>query len=243
MNRDPKYLLENPVEVGSALTELLRGADRLCTSRAGEILPVYLIRVDVRRRKVMLLPYGGERERKLLVSASELAFEGSAYGTPIEFKLGPMSEELEFTPDGDERDVLVADFPQQLYRMQRREYFRAPVAPPNTRCAIWQRGDGEDVVFRIQDVSLAGIGLRVEASTTGLPESGKLMHEVELHFEEHGSTRALLQVVISHEVIEHDTRRGKVPYIHLGCIFAEPDLQRDSFLQRLVTTLELNSRK
>lgn len=243
MSRDPKYLLTNPVEVGSALNELLRGADRLFTQRAGEVLPVYLVRVEVRRRKLALVAYGGERERKLLTSASRLKFEGSAYGTPVEFTLGALTEETEMSLDGEERVALVANFPEELYRMQRREYFRVPVAPPNTRRASWLPEHGEAISFRIQDASLAGVGLRVEAGTPGIPQDGQLMHDVQLDFEEFGKITALLQLINSREVTEHDPRRGKVPYLHLGCIFAEPDLQRESFLQKLVTTLELSPRK
>jgi len=243
MTRDPQYLLDNPVEVGSALKELLRGADRLCTTYGGEVLPVYLTDINVRRRTVSFLPYGGDRERALLASASELLFEGTAYGTPIEFKLGALQEVDEFSPDGHDRIVLQAPFPPQLYRMQRRQFFRAPVAPPNTRRAIWKSPGGRLLVFRIQDISLSGIGLRTEHSADALPAEGSLMHPVQLDFEEHGGIEAWLQVVVRHTISEFDTRRGHVNYAHLGCIFAEPDGQRESFLQRLVFALEKNTRR
>ena len=243
LTRDPQYLLENPVEIGYVLKELLRGADRICTSRGGEILPVYLTQVDVRRRTVNFLPYGGERERQLLVSASELLFEGAAYGTPVEFSLGPLAMVEEMTDEGDERQVIQSPFPTQLYRMQRRQFFRAPVAPPNTRRAVWQNREGAMVVFRIQDVSLSGIGLRIEANTDGLPPEGALMYPVQLDFEEHGGIEAWLQVVAKHNTTEFDTRRGHIEYTHLGCIFAEPDAQREAFLQKLVFALEKNVRR
>ncbi|MGE4338470.1 MAG: flagellar regulator YcgR PilZN domain-containing protein, partial [Pigmentiphaga sp.] len=155
ITHDPQYLLNNPVEIGSALKELLRGADRLGTIYGGEVLPVYLTDINVRRRTVSLLPYGGDRERALLASATKLLFKGAAYGTPIEFKLGPLQEVEEFSSDGQNRVALQAPFPQELYRMQRRQFFRAPVAPPNTRHATWKSPGGQLLVFRIQDISLS----------------------------------------------------------------------------------------
>lgn len=242
-NHDPQFLLDNPVEVGSALKELQRGAELIATEVAGELLQVTLTDVNVRARTVSFAPYGGQRERALMRGASQLSFKGSAYGTPMEFNLGPFAEVEEVTDEGDERTVLRAAFPTQLYRLQRRQFFRAPVAPPNTRRATWRNPEGPTLQFRIQDVSLSGIGLRCEANTPGLPQDGQLMHPVRLDFEEHGSVEAWLQVVARRTTTEFDTRRGHVDYVHLGCVFAEPDNQREAFLQRLVFLLEQNQRR
>ncbi|MGE4337549.1 MAG: hypothetical protein AB7E55_16445, partial [Pigmentiphaga sp.] len=87
------------------------------------------------------------------------------------------------------------------------------------------------------------IGLRIEQSTDTLPDAGALMHPVQLDFEEHGGIEAWLQIIVRHTVPEFDTRRGHVNYAHLGCLFAEPDGQRENFLQRLVFALEKNARR
>src|SRR5690554_4458822 len=149
---DPQFLLDNPVEIGSALKELQRGGELLAAQVAGERVQVYVTSVNVRQRTVSFTPYGGARERALMRNASKLEFHGRAYGTPMEFSLGPFEETEEENDEGDTRVVLRAQFPTQLYRIQRRQFFRAAVAPPNTRRATWTTPEGRTLQFRIQDV-------------------------------------------------------------------------------------------
>jgi len=240
---NPEYWLSDPLAIGSALNELLRSSEHLTVTRGVELLPSVILSVDIRRRTFRFRPYGGEREFDQLKDAQELQFRGSAYGAQIDFPI--VSGSRPITPEMDdtlEHPVFECDFPLQLYRLQRREYFRARVAPPNTRVAVWASPAGGAIRFRIQDVSLSGVGLRSPLNADALPKPGDELRDVVLDFNELGTLRASIRVIATRTVTEFDMRQGNVDYINLGCEFTEADAKRDNFLQKLVYQLELASR-
>src|SRR5690606_23725660 len=240
---NPEYWLSDPLAIGSALNELLRSAEHLTVTRGTELLPSVILSVDIRRRTFRFRPYGGEREFDPPKDAPELQFRGSAYGAQIDFPI--VSGSRPITPEMDdslEHPVFECSFPLQLYRLQRREYFRARVAPPNTRVAVWTSPAGGAIRFRIQDVSLSGVGLRSPLNADALPKPGDELRDVVLDFNELGTLRASIRVIATRTVTEFDMRQGNVDYINLGCEFIEVDAKRDNFLQKLVYQLELASR-
>ena len=240
---NPEHWLTDPLAIGSALNELLRSADHLAVTRGVEPLPSVIVSVDIRRRTFRFRPYGGEREFDQIKDARELQFRGAAYGAQIDF---PIVDGLRaITPDMDDmldQPVFECDFPMQLYRLQRREYFRARVAPPNTRVAVWTSPAGGAIRFRIQDVSLSGVGLRSPLQAEALPKPGDELRDVVLDFNELGTLRASIRVIATRTVTEFDMRQGNMEFTNLGCEFLEQDSRRETFLQRLVYQLEQAAR-
>lgn len=236
------YWLTDPLEIGSALKELLRSTDKLDIWHGEEPVPSFILAVDTRARTFQFRPYGGDAEFQSLVGAGTLKFDGSAKGAPITFAVNG----LKVLPCADDNTqagpVFEAAFPAKLYRLQRREYFRARASPPNTRVAVWTPPAGDDIQFRIHDVSQAGLGMRSSLQAAALPEIGQKLCDVVLDFNEYGTMRAQLQVISCHELVEFDIRLGHVKYMHLGCEFSQADPKRDIFLQKLVYQLEQASR-
>ena len=240
---NPEYWLTDPLAIGSALNELLRSAEHLAVTRGVEPLPSVIVAVDSRRRTFRFRPYGGQREFDQLKDAPELQFRGAAYGAQIDFPVVNGSRAI--TPEMDDsldQPVFECEFPARLYRLQRREYFRVRVAPPNTRVAVWTSPAGGALRLRIQDVSLSGVGLRSPLQADALPKPGDELRDVVLDFNELGTLRASIRVIATRTVTEFDMRQGNVDYINLGCEFIEVDAKRDNFLQKLVYQLELASR-
>lgn len=240
---NPEHWLTDPLAIGSALNELLRGTDHLAVTQGVEPLPVFIVSVDTRRRTFRFRPYGGDLEFNQLKGAQELHFRGAAYGAQIDFPIVTGSRPV--TPDMDdslEQPAFECDFPTQLYRLQRREYFRARVAPPNTRVAVWTSPTGGAIRFRIQDVSLSGVGLRSPLQPEALPKPGDELRDVVLDFNELGTLRASIRVIATRQVTEFDMRQGNMELTNLGCEFMEEDSRRETFLQRLVYQLEQASR-
>ena len=240
---NPEHWLTDPLAIGSALNELLRSSEHLAVTRGIEPLPSVILEVNIRRRTFRFRPYGGEREFNQLKDAPELQFRGSAYGAQIDFPIASGARAI--TPEMDdalEDPVFECDFPVRLYRLQRREYFRARVAPPNTRVAVWASPAGGTVRFRIQDISLSGVGLRSPMEADALPKPGDELRDVVLDFNELGTLRASIRVIATRMVTEFDMRQGNMDYTNLGCEFIEQDSRRDTFLQKLVYQLEQASR-
>jgi len=240
---NPEFWMTDPLAIGSALNELLRSAEHLAVTRGVEPLPSVIVAVDSRRRTFRFRPYGGQREFDQLKDAPELQFRGAAYGAQIDFPVVNGSRAI--TPEMDDsldQPVFECEFPARLYRLQRREYFRARVAPPNTRVAVWTSPAGGAIRFRIQDVSLSGVGLRSPLQPDALPKPGDELRDVVLDFNELGTLRATLRVIATRTVTEFDMRQGNMEFVNLGCEFQETDPRRETFLQRLVYQLEQASR-
>jgi c-di-GMP-binding flagellar brake protein YcgR len=240
---NPEFWLTDPLAIGSALNELLRNAEHLAVTRGVEPLPSVMVAVDNRRRTFRFRPYGGQLEFDKLKDAPELQFRGAAYGAQIDFPV--VSGSRPITPEMDDSldyPVFECDFPLRLYRLQRREYFRARVAPPNTRVAVWTSPAGGSIRLRIQDVSLSGVGLRSPLQADALPKPGDELRDMVLDFNELGTLRADLRVIATRTVTEFDMRQGNMELINLGCEFQNEDSRRETFLQRLVYQLEQAAR-
>lgn len=240
---DSEFQLTSSLEIGSAMNELLHGTRMLHATCLGTHVAVRLVSVDVREGRFRFRPYGDSHTMGVLLLAETVGFEGASYGAQMRFAVGALRL---VTPEDDDRleePVLEAPLPQRMQRIQRREYFRAPVASPDTRAARWRGADGRVLTFRIQDVSLAGIGLRAQQSTPGLPEVGARLDEIALDFQSHGMLTANLEVVAIRQVTEFSLQSGNLEYRHIGCQFVGTDMQRDRFLQRLIPALEQASRR
>lgn len=236
------FELTTPLEVGSALKELLHGTRTLLVTCAGVHLEVQLLNVDTRTGSFRFRPFGGEHNMGVLMLASTLGFEGSSYSAQMRFTVNGLRL---VTPQDEaelEGPVLEARLPARLHRVQRREHFRVQTALPYARFARWRVETRQTLALRIQDVSIAGVGLRAPAATPGLPDVGVLMKEVELDFGTPGKLSADIEVVVSYPIREFHFQLGAQDHLHFGCRFTRPDRQREHFLQRVVTALERTGR-
>lgn len=239
---DSEFQLTSPLEIGSAMNELLHGTRMLHLNFRGTHVAVRLVAVDVRAGRFRFRPYGDPHIMGVLVLADTVGFEGASYSAQMRFVVGELRL---VTPDEDSRleeAVLEARLPSRMQRIQRREFFRALVTPQDPRGAQWQGPDGRALLFRIQDVSLAGIGLRAPLSTPALPEVGERLDEMALDFQSHGRLTANVEVVATHELTEFSRQSGNLEYRHIGCRFLDMDKDREWFLQRLILALERASR-
>lgn len=204
-------------------------------------IPCRLTDVDKTRRTFYFCPTDPS-DLPRIVQENALVFSGASRGAKVEFMVEGSVRVLE------EREPLTGNwiyetaFPLQLYRLQRRAFFRVRVSPPTTRVAKVRTQAGEELDFRIQDLSLAGVGLRIKPDTPGLPLPGELLANTWLDFNELGSMRASLKVVTTRKVVERSINDGETFLLHLGCEFMDADPKREAFLQKLVFQLELVAR-
>ncbi|MBU4610481.1 flagellar brake protein [Achromobacter sp. GG226] len=235
---DPEFLLTHAIDIGSALNELARHAERLSVSRPSGPLGVAICGVNLRERRLRFHPFKSS-ELSAFERADTLSFTGSAHGAQMTFELH--DARLIDERDDPELDapVLEADFPTQLYRVQRRAFYRSPAVPPDTRTASWRAASGQRQQLRIQNVSLGGVGLRSPLTPDNLPQPQDVLHDVTLDFNEYGTLEASLRVVAHHSLVEHSFTQGKVRYTHVGCEFVQVDRQRERFLERLVRQLDV----
>ncbi|MEK6425100.1 MAG: flagellar brake protein [Burkholderia gladioli] len=186
----PDYGRRNPLEIGVQLRNLLNRGDFLTVRYAGGQLVTRILAVDV-RGGTFTFDWGAlEAQNAQLLTAKRGAFEALPDGVRVEFSIGTPTQ-----VDFEGRPAFLASFPEVLYFVQRREYFRvdAPVLDPYI--ARGTLPDGNAFVFEIDNISLGGIGLRTTDERAATLDPGVTLPEVELSLATHGKLSLDLQLV------------------------------------------------
>jgi c-di-GMP-binding flagellar brake protein YcgR len=182
-----------------------------------------------------LFIYDGSTEHYLnrgLLDAEETFFSATQDGIRIQFVTG-RPEKYDF--DGE--FSFCAALPQSLYRVQRREFFRAAAPLVESYCCNATLPDGRRVVWDIVDLSLDGLGLRTKDPTVGELELDTPLSKAVLNFGRRGSVEADLKVTNVRNI-----RGPSNPVYRIGCRFERFPKSKEQEFQRLITYLELARR-
>lgn len=230
----PDYGRRNPLEIGVQLRNLVNRGDFLTVQYPGGQLVTRLLDVDVGAR-TFTFDWGAlDEQNDSILVAQHCKFSASPEGVRVEFATGtPRETRYEGLP------AFEAAFPDVLYCIQRREYFRvdAPIIDPY-QC----RGklpDGETFLFEVLNLSLGGVGLRTADERVAALELGTLLPDVELDLGSHGKLPLDLQLVSQRSTeLPNGTRRYQ-----LGFRFMSLPGSAENTLQRLITQLEMKRRQ
>ncbi|NML32055.1 flagellar brake protein [Paraburkholderia sp. G-4-1-8] len=229
----PDFGRRNPLEIGVQLRNLVNRGDFLTVEYAGGQLVTRLLDVDVRER-TFTFDWGALSEQNRgLLGAPRCQFHAAPDGVRVEFATAtPRETRFEGLP------AFEADFPDVLFYVQRREYFRvsAPILDPYMCTGRFPEGDA--FRFEVHDLSLGGVGMRTtDDRVAELPMGTRLM-DCELVFGGLGRLSLDLQLV-SHRSLSlpNGTQRYQ-----LGFRFLSLPGSAENTLQRLITQLEMKRR-
>jgi c-di-GMP-binding flagellar brake protein YcgR len=223
----------NPLEIGVQLRNLVNRGDFLTVQYAGGQLVTRLLDVDVRGR-TFTFDWGAlSDQNRGLLSATGCQFHAAPEGVRMEFVTGtPRETRFEGLP------AFEADFPQVLFYVQRREYFRvdAPILDPYM-CS-GRLPEGDSFRFEVHDLSLGGVGMRTSDERVADLPMGTSLEDCELSLAAFGRLRLDLQLV-SHRslALPNGTQRYQ-----LGFRFLTLPGSAENTLQRLITQLEMKRR-
>jgi c-di-GMP-binding flagellar brake protein YcgR len=229
----PDFGRRNPLEIGVQLRNLVNRGDFLTVEYPGGQFVTRLLDVDVRER-TFTFDWGAlSDQNKGLLGAPRCQFHASPDGVRVEFTT-PTPRETRF----EELPAFEADFPEVLFYVQRREYFRvaAPILEPFM--CIGRLSDGDTFRFEVHDLSLGGVGMRTtDVRVAELPMGARLM-DCELTLGALGRLSLDLQLV-SHRALAlpNGTQRYQ-----LGFRFLSLPGSAENTLQRLITQLEMKRR-
>ncbi|WP_207005254.1 flagellar brake protein [Trinickia mobilis] len=229
----PSFGRRNPLEIGVQLRNLLNRGDFLTVQYNGGQLVTRILDVDVRER-MFVFDWGALAEQnKGMLAAPRCMFHASPEGVRVEFTTSTPSEtRFEGLP------AFEAAFPEVLFYVQRREYFRvdAPILDPYVCKGLLPGGD--PFRFEVHDISLGGVGLRTTDERVAELPMGTVLEDVELFLNTHGTLSLGLQLV-SHRAanMPNGLRRYQ-----LGFRFMSLPGSAENTLQRLITQLEMRRR-
>jgi c-di-GMP-binding flagellar brake protein YcgR len=229
----PDFGRRNPLEIGVQLRNLLNRGDFLTVQYNGGQLVTRILDVDARGRK-FVFDWGALAEQNRgMLAAPRCMFHASPEGVRVEFTTSTPSEtRFEGLP------AFEAAFPEVLYYVQRREYFRvdAPIIDPYL--CRGRLPDGDSFRFEVHDLSLGGIGLRTTDERVAELPMGTTLTDVEVVLNTHGTLLLDMQLV-SHRASEMPN--GMRRY-QLGFRFVTLPGSAENTLQRLITQLEMKRR-
>jgi flagellar brake protein len=223
----------NPLEIGVQLRNLVNRGDFLTAQYKGGQLVTRILDVDVRER-TFTFDWGALAEQNQgLMAAPRCLFHAQPDGVRVEFSTStPRETRFEGRP------AFEADFPEVLFYVQRREFFRvdAPVLDPYI--CTGRLPSGERFTFEVHDLSLGGVGMRsTDVRVADLP-MGCVLEDCELSLGSPGKLSLDLQLVSFRavEMPNHSLR------YQLGLRFVELPGNAENTLQRLITQLEMKRR-
>jgi c-di-GMP-binding flagellar brake protein YcgR len=197
---DSDFLLTRPEEVRSAVFELThQDCQVLVRDAADRETAVLVLGIDKQTGHFFWRPrdFAGSdfatNDSRGLRVGMVLQFHGNGYGgVQIHFRV-PRPELVRFD---DGSAAFVSPLPERVTRIQRRKLFRASIVGTAVRCAGQWRPDAavKPILFAIRDISVEGIGLRVNRPALELPPAQTVMKEVYLDFGDFGNITTDLQI-------------------------------------------------
>lgn len=227
------FRITHPKAISSVFRQLMSRKNFLtveCSNRTHPIV-TRILAVD---ENAGLFIYEGSAEQldnRRLLESEENYFAATQDGIRVQFVSGrPEQHEFEGAL------AFRAQLPDGLYRMQRREFFRATAPLVETyRCTV--NLPDRLLAFDIYDLSFSGVGLRSKDPTLrGLP-IGTVLSKAVLDCRQRGLMETDLKINYLQNIQDLLD-----PLYHLGCRFQNFPRAKEPELQRLITYLELGRR-
>ena len=185
-------------------------------------------------RQQLIVDYGSNTyDNQLALQSEGLHISAETQGAKVEFALDALdSVEYEGLP------AFSAPLPQLLWLIQRREFFRvtAPLEPTFLCQSQW--ADGSCARFRLQDLSLGGIGVLADGPLPPVLDSGDILQNLQVDLGEYGQFTVDAQLI---HIGKRTTVSGKNETVvtpRLSFRFVALNAPQERQLQQVIFTLE-----
>lgn len=224
------YLLHTPVEIGFVLRSL---------AHKGDLVSIYfdhgqfaflstILDCDPKGQRFWFDVSSTEAINRAFLRSDHLVFAATPEGVRVQFVLhGGISED-----SYDDRPAFVAGFPDDLIKLQRREYFRldTPVGKPLV-CKL-RHPSGQVLELPLHDISIGGMGIWLAGQVP--IEQMDVFHGCRVDLGQLGVVEVSLEIRSKRQVTKHN---GTVQTM-LGTRFVNLPRQTENLLQRYIAQLE-----
>lgn len=230
-----KYLLHSRSEILAVLRTLIQKGSMITVyfdHGRSFLLTSVIALSDDNRRFILDIGSDSEMNRKALL-ADKLIFTTVVDKVKVQFSL----DKLSATQSGG-RPALLAKVPEQLLRLQRREFFRlsTPVANPLKLSTTITRADASvlPIELPLMDISGGGVGLTASAEQLDLLKRDDTLSDCKIMLPDEGLLVATIRVRSQVEV----TTRSGARFFRIGCEFIDLPPSRMTLIQRYITRVE-----
>jgi c-di-GMP-binding flagellar brake protein YcgR len=233
LDDDERYLVHSRLEITAVLRSLIEH-NALITiyfGDAGESIVTTLLAINPNFEE-LIFDYGADSSMNArLLQASRLSIVTQLDHIRIQFGAS-RAEATSFR----HAPAFRIRFPNDLLRLQRREYYRvkAPLSQP-VRCRVQLDPEREDstVNIRIFDVSVGGIAL-VDYPPNLKPEPGTIYHNCHIDLREIGRVTTDIEIVHVMEKVSGNSVRMRL----CGCRFVNMSNSMLTLIQRYINKIE-----
>lgn len=227
-----QYMKRGPLAVLAVLKSLLRNQTPVLASHTRGQFITKLLFAD---GDSVVIDYGSnDYDNQLVLEAKELHLWAETQGARVEFTLSePQPGDHEGLP------AFIADVPDVLWMIQRREFFRvnAPFDPVFYCYVPWPDGSGEGRM-RLQDLSLGGIALLGDSTLPDSLQGGEDFKKLRVELGKYGrfEVDARLIHIGKHSVVTNKNEAVVTP--RLSFSFARLSVVQERELQQVIFQLE-----
>jgi c-di-GMP-binding flagellar brake protein YcgR len=226
-----QYLKRGTLAVLNVMKDLLRYQTPLMVSVSHSQFISRMLAVD--EEQVIFDLGSNAQDNALALRSGEINIAAETQGAKVEFSLSGLQQ---VTYEG--LPAFRAPLPELVWQIQRREFFRvsAPMEPVFWCHSEWP--DGNKVRFRLQDLSLGGIGVLVdEKLPEGLSQGDSFKHlRVELGEYGHFEVTAQLLHIGERSTVTSKNETRITPRLSFRFTAIEPVQERQ--LQQVIFALE-----
>ena len=235
-NYSEQFLKQNPLAVMGVLRDLQRAQVPVRLSWASGQFISRILDVSTER---LVMDFGSQNyENQAVQKAGTIVFVAETQGAKVEFALPPISVD-----DYQGLPAFVTPLPASLWFVQRREFFRisAPVQPIYFCRALLP--NGKLLRFRLQDLSLGGMGALVDGPLPEGLEEGSMFSQIDMDLLEWGQFRFDAQLISVSErtVVDSKNQTISTPRLSFRFLNVSPAVERE--LQRIIFGLERVARE
>lgn len=229
-----KYLLHSPLEIDNVLQDLARRPELITAyfdNGKGYILTT-LVSVLRERGLLVFEPGPDEEMNRRLLAAGRMTCMAKHHEISVRFNVEPVQQARY-----QGQKVFAAPFPESLFRMQRREYFRVstPLLNP-LQCRLPMPG-GDELELALSDISAGGLAL-VDPSLQFEAETGQVFSGCRLRIPDETSIHVDLMVRNLYLQGEDSLH----PQIKIGCSYVQLGGETGSFIRRYVNRLQIQQK-
>ncbi len=229
-----KYLLHSKKEI-VFLLRAMRDKGALITvyfNQGSDFLLTTLLSVSAEADTLLLDPGSNAEMNRKALASDKLVFIAAHDKVKIQFTVKHLAK-----AEYEGREAFRAAIPDELLRLQRREYYRltAPIAHP-LRCTIPVKlADGTNTTFETTVIDISGGGLGIMAPPEGVEfETDHLFENCRIDLPEIGTVLATLRV---RNVFEFTLRSGARTK-RSGCQFIDLPGHMMTLIQRYIIRIE-----
>ena len=230
-----RFLLHSKSEILALLRALIQKRSMITVhfDHGRSFLLTTIIALSADNREFILDVGSNEDMNRKALLADKLIFTTIADKVKVQFSLNTLSQ-----TKSDGRLAFLAKIPEQLLRLQRREFFRlsTPVANPVKLSTTITCADASvlQVELPLMDISGGGVGLIATTAQAELFKRGDTLSDCKIMLPDEGLLVATICVRNIFEVTTPIDSR----FLRLGCEFIELPPARATLVQRYITRVE-----